>query len=219
MVSRGYEGEITTPFLGHGVAGDQLGFRAGRRCAPISQMTRAVWSALTMVSAATTMDVTMAPPPERFVRAHFSADEVDVLDRILRAASARGAGTVQERRRGGALLQGSAGSSLCRKVIALREGMRRSPPPSSRPSRSSTRGTLPWLAIAAISAPLDLSQLRTDWPSGEWTEETAVLMLSEHARSGLAETAYCTATGISRGRIRGWRRRLTQERDEAKPTD
>ncbi|MCC6875749.1 MAG: hypothetical protein IT378_15690 [Sandaracinaceae bacterium] len=50
--------------------------------------------------------------------------------------------------------------------------------------------------------------LRRDWPTGEWWAEVAEQALTAWEQSGLSETAFCRTTGISRGRIRGWKRKL-----------
>ncbi len=107
---------------------------------------------------------------ERTVEAAFSEEELALLDEVLCAVAS------SHRYNPGLAtkLQTSAGRSLCRKVLELRDG----------------------------------SKLVREWPSGVWTEETGEAALREFERSGLTEAAFCRATGISRGRIRGWGRRL-----------
>jgi len=54
----------------------------------------------------------------------------------------------------------------------------------------------------------DGPRLVRDWPSGVWDEEMGEKLVREFERSGLTEAAFCRETGISRGRLRGWQRRL-----------
>ena len=119
-----------------------------------------------------------------------SAAELDVLDHVLGATAHFGAA---KRLEAASLLQSSAGRSLCRKVHALR------PVPVPRSvAREPVRPS-------AVAAPVGL---RRDWPAGEWSVEVAEQALAAWEQSGLHEAAFCRETGISRGRIRGWKRKL-----------
>lgn len=143
-------------------------------------------------------------PAERVIEAQFSPAEVEVLDEILRATAVRGAHGPQVRHRTAALLQTKAGRSLCRQVQELRQAVRGVAPPREQQEQPIEE---PKAEEPKVSPKAGL--LRTDWPSGEWTEEIGAAALAELERSGLGETLFCRATGISRGRIRRWRERLT----------
>ncbi|MCC6874237.1 MAG: hypothetical protein IT378_07995, partial [Sandaracinaceae bacterium] len=122
-------------------------------------------------------------------RVDFSAEEIDVLDRVLSATARLGAGPRLE---AVALLQSTARRALCRKVLGLRSASARASAPSA-----------PVASAAAAEG-----GLRRDWPTGEWSAEVAERALTAWEQSGLSETAFCRTTGISRGRIRGWKRKL-----------
>ena len=117
-----------------------------------------------------------------------SGAELDVLDRVLGATAHFDAA---KRLEAASLLQSSAGRSLCRKVQALR------PVPLPRS-----------VAREPVRPPSPVAGLRRDWPAGEWSVEVAAQALAAWEQSGLHEAAFCRETGISRGRIRGWKRKL-----------
>lgn len=148
---------------------------------------------------------------ERLVEASFTPEEVMALDGILRTVGLRPA--LQQE--GIELLRTDAGRAICRKTLELRAAIKK----QSQPAAASGPGATPRVALVPSAAPARAAaptratpgadaDVSRDWPTGEWTEEIGRRAVLAMEQSGLSETAFCRASGISRGRIRGWKRKL-----------